>query len=226
MINNELLNKVVSELTENNQIEHIRKISDINGLFQAYKITQNQEVLEECLNQTLDLILTFVETEKERNKHITINNELTELRDFIVKQGISNVAAEGYIRAVKRVIKNNGYETFEDLCLNIDHEILKYVDGQDRKYHNMHLSALRRVSQYIYEIKENNFFFMTYQLNETDHIKYSIFEIGDSEPIEILKEASLFLNEIKDQCIIKPTIYYSDKKTIVPESKIRVALNS
>ena len=52
MINKELLDKVISKLTDNNQIEHIRKISDINGLALAYSMTQNQNILLQYPNKT------------------------------------------------------------------------------------------------------------------------------------------------------------------------------
>ena len=226
MINKELLDKVISKLTDNNQIEHIRKISDINGLSLAYSMTQNQDILEEGFNQTLELIISILENETKNNKVIKIDKEFEQIKKFLNKKGISEDTSNGYVRAIKRVMKNDGFETFEDLCLNLDHVILKYNDGQDRKYHNIHLSSLRWVSEYIFDINENNYFYVLYQLHNEDQLKQRTFEATDTTPLLSLKAAAIYSNQIKDDCSIKPQIYYSDKQTIVPESKIKIALNS
>lgn len=226
MINKELLDKVISKLTDNNQIEHIRKISDINGLSLAYSMTQNQDILEEGFNKTLELIISILENETKNNKVIKIDKEFEQIKKFLNKKGISEDTSNGYVRAIKRVMKNDGFETFEDLCLNLDHVILKYNDGQDRKYHNIHLSSLRWVSEYIFDINENNYFYVLYQLHNEDQLKQRTFETIGTTPLLSLKAAAIYSNQIKDDCSIKPQIYYSDKQTIVPESKIKIALNS
>lgn len=226
MINKELLNKVINTISDNNQVEHIRKISDINGLSLAYSMTQNQEILEESFNQSLELIISILEHETKNKKVIKIDREFEEIRNFLNDKGISEDTAAGYVRAIKRVMKNEGFETFEELCLNLEQVILKYNDGQDRKYHNIHLSSLRWVSEFIYEIKEDKCFYVLFQLKSDQQLNQMTFEIKDFNPIVSLKEASTYLNNINDRCSIKPQIYYSDKQTIVPASKIKMALNN
>lgn len=225
MINKELLNRVIDTLTDNNQIEHIRKISDINGLSQAYSITQNQDILEESFNQTLELIIAILENETKNKKVIKIDKEFEEIRMFLKNKGISEDTSAGYVRAIKRVMKNEGFETFEELCLNLEQVILKYNDGQDRKYHNIHLSSLRWVNEFIYDIKENKCFYVVFQLKKDQHLNQTTFDVLDRSPLVSLKEASIYSNNIQDSCSIKPQIYYSDKQTIVPKSKIQMALN-
>lgn len=229
MIDKELLFKTNDLVAKSKNKDLNIKISKIMGMYEAYEISKNQELLEIIINHLNELIIDLIEEKDKYAKKVIIDNEeLEDLKEFLINNGYGLNTIDGYIRAIKRIIKNNNLNSFTDLCNNFYEITCKYDKGQDQVYHNMHLSALNKVSLFINELKEGVCFKVIYEDNSgsVPCMVPETFHIIENNPWETLKLAAEYALKLQKEYGVVPVIYFSDGITKVPKVKVNLALKS
>ena len=164
MINKELLIRTNELVIKSKNKDLSIKIGKIIGMYEAYEISKSRDVLEIIVNELNELIINLIEeNDKSLKKVIISSDELEDLKVYLVNNGYGLNTIDGYIRAIKRIIKNNNLNSLLDLCINMDEICSKYDKGQDQAYHNMHLSALNKLSLYMNDLNEDTCFKVIYE---------------------------------------------------------------
>ena len=157
------IDKAMKILEEKTTSDNAADFGEIRGLYTAYKLSPSDLLLEAIIVKCLEIILnneenvrslcsTAIPNAREKIPAV-LKNEWAEgflffLTTRLIKSTTENTAGV-YIRAIKRVMKNDlNTDNIEVLIERIDEMIAKY-DGNDAESHNVHISALRRFKDFI-----------------------------------------------------------------------------
>lgn len=195
-IKNKIITLIKDVYSYNNN-EVVVKVSELKGLYSAYEISQNEEILNKIIEGLLDIIDVLLKTPANNTQKAISNNnnkigELSDFFDYLIKNGKKPTTADGYRKAVKRVIVRNSLSGIEELNRRID-EMIELYDGNDQASHNTHIAALKRYADYLY-------FKNSYQvtLDNDNGTKEVVWTIQFVDKIEALQdeEAQRKFNEI------------------------------
>ncbi len=133
---------------------------EIKGLYAAYKLAPSHVLLEAIIAKCLTIILnadgkssqgvvSLTPAGKSQKRPVSMEYEWIQgFEYFLLLNGISENTAMVYVRALKRVIKNQNIADVDELMDMIDWLIREY-EGCDRASHNVHISALRQFKNYM-----------------------------------------------------------------------------
>lgn len=188
---------LIKDVYSYNNNEVVAKISELKGLYSAYEISQNEEILNKIIDGLLDIIDVLLKSPANNTQKAISNknNKIGELSDFfnyLIKNGKKPTTADGYRKAIKRVIVRNSLSGIEELNRRIN-EMIELYDGNDQASHNIHIAALKRYADYLY-------FKNSYQitLDNDNGTKEVVWSIQFDDKIEALQdeEAQRKFNEI------------------------------
>ena len=230
MLDKTKLNKVNEIINLKNNKELINQIGKVNGLISAYDITKNVDILEEAFNQVLSLIEQMNSTtnivESNKTSKVIVGDKF--FADFIIylrSYNLGEATIGGYIRAIKRVISKYNFDSIDELIESINEIIEEYAhdENESEKYHNVHISALRKLRLYIYTISEDKYFVVFYKNIVDVFASRETFHIDERDPWEILKMIENFIDKIRNKGAVQIYVTYSDEETRVPEYLLNLA---
>ena len=148
------INTLIKEVYSYNINEVVVKVSELKGLYSAYEISHNEEILNKIIEGLLDIMDVLLKTPANNTQKAISNknNKIGELSDFfnyLIKNGKKPTTADSYRKAIKRVIVRNSLSGIEELNRRID-EMIELYDGNDQASHNTHIAALKRYADYLY----------------------------------------------------------------------------
>ena len=184
---NDKINALIKDVYSLNDNEVVEKVFELKGLYSAYEISQNEEILSKVIEGLLDIIdvLLKIPANNTQKAISNKNNKIGELSaffDYLIKNGKKPTTADGYRKAIKRVIVRNSLSGIEELNRRID-EMIELYDGNDQASHNTHLAALKRYADYLY-------FKNSYQitLDNDNGTKEVVWSIQLDDKIEALQD--------------------------------------
>lgn len=155
------LQQMIDLLDERATPETAAVFGEIKGLYSAYKLAPSAVLLEAIVVKCLSIILSNHTASQSFGASTPVKTSRTHpdsmdwewvqgFAHFLLLSGISENTRQVYIRALKRVIKNNQIYDVKVLIDNIDFYINQY-DGNDQAAHNVHLAALRQFRSFIFD---------------------------------------------------------------------------
>ncbi len=111
-------------------------------------------------------------------------------KHFLIIKQMSEGATHVYMRALKQVMNDadNKISNIHDLKNKIDELIVKYADGRDKQFHNMHIAALRKFKDYM---NDEAGYFISVEKNGNEEIVsriYCTIELAQQEFEELTIE--------------------------------------
>lgn len=153
----EIKNKFITLIKDSyncNNNEVVSKVAELKGLYSAYEISQNEDILNKIIEGLLDIVDILLKTPANNTQKAILNKnnkigELSDFFDYLIKNGKKPTTADGYRKAINRVIVKNSLSGIEELNKRID-EMIELYDGNDQASHNTHIAALKQYACYLY----------------------------------------------------------------------------
>lgn len=216
MLDKNKIENIISIASSMNDSQLNHYSGKLRGLYTAYIINKNYDVLEEITN-TLATIFEQLNLNNQNNKatKIFVDYDFAEFYEYLKLKGLSDATVKGYIRALKRILSKYDYDSLKELAEDIEKVTQDYANGKDMKYHNIHLSALNRLYDFMQIVSETKCYYVMYKENDDTIVLQETFNITSEGAWKKFKLLLDFIRKIKQRGCTLEGVYFSDKITQV-----------